>query len=148
MSIGVPLVLRIAAPLVIIASASCTDDDSTNRTSMPSRPVTVIELAARDYARESTLTGSVSPYREEHIGFEVSGRVLAVLDEGLEVRGPSFDEKGKLVRSGNVIATVEETRYRLQVEALAARLNAARRDIESVQAQLKLAERTLVLESG
>lgn len=143
MSIGVPLVLRIAAPLVIIACGGCTDDDSTNRTSMPSRPVTVIELAARDYAPESTLTGSVSPYREEHIGFEVSGRVLAVLDEGLEVRGPSFNERGELIRSGDVIATVEKTRYRLQAEALEARLNAARREIETAQAQLKLAGQTL-----
>ena len=38
---------------------------------MKSRPVTVLELFERDFAREHTLTGSVNPYREERIGFEV-----------------------------------------------------------------------------
>ncbi|MGC1951453.1 MAG: efflux RND transporter periplasmic adaptor subunit [Gammaproteobacteria bacterium] len=110
---------------------------------MATRPVTVIELAARDYARDSTLTGSISVYRQEHIGFEVSGRVLGVLDKGLEVRGPSFNESGDLLRPGDVIATLEKTRYQLQVDALEARLNAARRDIEAVRAELTLADRTL-----
>ncbi|MEA3278434.1 MAG: efflux RND transporter periplasmic adaptor subunit [Pseudomonadota bacterium] len=143
MNIRVPLLCRNAVLLALVACAGCTDPDPANRASMPDRPVTVIELAARDYARESTRTGSVSLYREERIGFEVSGRVLAVLDEGLEVRGPALDEKGQLVRSGDVIATLEKTRYRLQVEALEARLTAARRDIDEAQAQLKLADQTL-----
>ena len=129
--------------LVILAGAGCTDNDSAQRVSMPSRPVTVIELAPRDYARESTRTGSVSLYREERIGFEVNGRVLAVLDAGLEVRGPAFDENGAQVRAGDVIATLEKTRYRLQVDALEARLSAARRDIEAAQAERKLADQTL-----
>jgi RND family efflux transporter MFP subunit len=129
--------------LVVVACSACSDSDPPNRTSMPTRPVSVVELAARDYARDSLLTGSVSAYRQERIGFEVGGRILAVLDEGLEVRGPAFNERGELVRSGDVIATVEQTRYRLQVEALEAKLAAARRDIEAVQAELTLGRVTL-----
>ena len=56
---------------------------------MPTRPVTVIELAEQDFARERTLTGVIDLYREEDIGFEVDGRVTTVLNEGLHCVAPS-----------------------------------------------------------
>ena len=105
---------------------------------MPVRPVTVYELEARDFARERTLTGVVSLYREEQISFEVSGRVLGVLNPGIEVRGPAYDETGALVRQGDRIASLESTRYRSVVDALKARLDAARRDLDAVKARVTL----------
>lgn len=46
---------------------------------MPTRPVTVIELALRDYAGDSTRTGSVSLFREEGILLApFSGRITSV----------------------------------------------------------------------
>lgn len=119
----------------------CGDGDVEN--SMRSRPVTVLELFERDFAREHTLTGSVNLYREERIGFEVTGRVLSVLDQGREVRGPAFNEDGELVRRGDQIATMESTRYRRQQDALEARLDAARRDLDVTEAQVTLARQTL-----
>ena len=110
---------------------------------MPARPVTVLELRERDFAREHRLTGSVGLYREEEIGFEVVGRVLAVLDAGLEVDGPAFDESGVMVKKGDVIATMEDTRYRLRVEGLQSRLKAAEQDLESEQAKVTLPRQTL-----
>ncbi len=107
------------------------------------RPVTVLTLVERDFSREAHVTGSVSLYREEKVGFEVSGRVLAVLDEGKEVTGPAFDEQGRLIQAGQLIAKLDNTRYRLRVEAVQARLNAAQRDVESVRAELRLAGQTL-----
>lgn len=121
---------------------ACGNESSEHRT-MASLPVTVLELEERDFSREHSLTGSVSLYREEKIGFEVAGRVLGVLDEGLEVRGPAFDEHGELFREGNQIATMENTRYRLQVQALQARLRAAQRNLDAARAQIKLARQTL-----
>ena len=110
---------------------------------MPTRPVTVIELSERDYERERTLTGVVNLYREEDIGFEIGGRVTSVLDVGLEVRGPSFNEQGDLVRQGDPIAAMESTRYGNQVGALQARLEGARRNLQAVEAQVTLARQTL-----
>ncbi len=85
---------------------------------MKSRPVTVLELEERDFAGDTRLTGSVSLYREEQVGFEVAGRLLWVLDEGKEVEGPVLDENGRLIRPGELIAKLDNTRYRLQVNAL------------------------------
>ena len=110
---------------------------------MPVRPVTVIELLHQDFARDQTLTGVVDLYREEDIGFEISGRVTTVLDEGLEVRGPAFNEQGDPIRRGDPIAAMESARYGSQVGALQARLEAARRNLQAVEAQVTLARQTL-----
>lgn len=120
---------------------------------MARRPVTVIELVEHDYLQESRATGSVSLYREEQVGFEVTGRILSVLDEGLEVQGPAFNESGETVRAGDVIASLDSTRYRLQVGAVEARLRAAQRGLDAVRSQLRLAALTLerqkkILEEG
>ena len=122
--------------------AGCGGDVSSDR-DMPARPVTVLALVERDFVRERTLTGAVMPYREERIGFEVAGRVTTVLDQGLEVRGPAYDEHGALIRRGDAIASMEDTRYGRQVGALQARLDAARRDLDAVNARLILARRIL-----
>ena len=106
-------------------------------------PVTAQELSEATYENTRRLTGSVGLYREEQIGFEVAGRIISVLDEGFEVDGPAYDESGRLVRAGEVIATLDRTRYELQVGALDARLVAAQRNVDAVQAQLRLAEQTL-----
>ena len=129
--------------LIPVAFCMGCDEDAPTKVAMSSRPVTVQVLVERDYARERNLTGVVSLYREERIGFEVGGRVRMVLDEGLEVRGPAFDEDGELVRPGDPIASMEDTRYDRQVGALRARLDAALRDLDAVQARVTLARQTL-----
>lgn len=119
------------------------DATETNTRTMPTRPVTVIELVERNYTRERQVAGVASPYREEQIGFEIGGRVTHVLDKGIEVRGPAFNEDGVLIRRGDPIATLEETRYNSQVGSLKAQLDAARRDYQSVEAEVTLARRSL-----
>ena len=152
---------------MIVASCylSGCGSSSEETTPMPSRPVSVLELRERDFGRESRLTGSVSLYREERVGFEVGGRVLSVLDVGKEVQGPSFNEDGEIVRQGDEIAQLDRRRYELQVSALEARLRslnkqldaqridveqvakneieAAQRGVDSAAADLKLAGQTL-----
>ena len=122
---------------------ACTEGPAGDTPTMKARPVTVLQLEERDFFRETRLTGFVSLYREEKVGFEVAGRVLAVLDLGKEVEGPAFDEDGKQVRPGDVIGRQDDTRYRLKVEALQARLSAARHRLEAIEAALKLARQTL-----
>lgn len=119
------------------------NSDSTIDATMPTRAVTVMELTERTFPRERTLTGVVNLYREEEIGFEIDGRVTAVLNEGLEVRGPIFSEQGELIRQGDPIAAMEGSRYGSRVGALQAQLDAARRDVQAVEAQVRLARQTL-----
>ena len=126
---------------VLATAAGCGQE--IDPSTMPTRPVTVIELSQQDFARERTLTGVVDLYREEDIGFEIGGRVTMVLNEGLEVRGPAFNEQGDLIRQGDPIAAMESARYGSQVGALQARLDAARRNLQAVDAQVTLTQQTL-----
>ncbi len=129
--------------LGLTALLLCGCQDANVERAIPTMAVTVMELAVKNMTTERELTGIVSHYREQQIGFEVSGRVTVVLDEGLEVRGPAFDESGKLLRQGDVIAVMEGSRYGSQVGVLQAQVNAARRDFQAVEAQLTLARQTL-----
>ena len=134
--------------LLITASllVACGSDD--DAAIMDVVPVTVQELSETAYGLERRLTGVVGLYREEQIGFEVAGRIISVLDEGLEVWGPAYDERGRLVQAGDLIATLDATRYELQVGAVEARSLAAQRGVDAIQAQLRLAEQTLEREQN
>ena len=136
--------LLIAASLLVACGPDGEDSDAI----MDVVPVTVQELSETDYGRDRRLTGSVDPYREEQIGFEVAGRIISVLDAGFEVEGPAYDERGRLVTSGEVIATLDPTRYELQVGALEARSLATQRGVDAIQAQVRLAEQTLEREQN
>lgn len=118
---------------MVLALAGCDDPQSTTESVMESRPVTIMRLRERDFTRETRLTGSVGLYREEKIGFEVKGRLLAVLDLGREVTGPSYNESGARVRQGDVIARLDDTRYRFKVQALEARLRSLKKVLEAQQ---------------
>lgn len=128
--------------LCMLCLSGCDSTGADIRT-MPTRPVTVIELTEQSYTRERQVTGVIKPYREEQIGFEIGGRVTHVLNKGLEVKGPVFNEDGVLIRRGDPIATLENTRYNSQVGSLEAQRNAAHRDHQSVEAEVLLASQSL-----
>ncbi|MGF1741422.1 efflux RND transporter periplasmic adaptor subunit [Vibrio profundum] len=129
--------------VLLLLAIGCNDRSSELSRTMPTRPVSVIILTEQSFLREQEMTGVVTSYREEDVAFEVSGRVTMVLDEGLEVRGPAFNENGEQVRRGDPIAVVDNTRYGIQVGALSAKLDVARRNLDSAQAKTKLARQTL-----
>ena len=133
---------RICLLSTLVTVAGC-GNESASEATMPTRPVTVMELTERNFPRERNLTGVVNLYREQDIGFEIGGRVTMVLDEGLEVHGPIFNDRGELIRQGDPIAAMEGSRYGSRVGALQAQVDAARRDLQAVAAQVTLARQTL-----
>ncbi len=124
---------RVMVPMIVLGllGAGCDEAPEAQSPELKARPVTVLHLEERDFSRETRLTGSVGLYRKERVGFEVSGRLLAVMDIGKEVLGPAYDETGKLVHAGDIIAKLDNTRYRLRVQALEARLKSRAKDLEA-----------------
>ncbi len=120
----------------------CSDHSLSSAASLQPRPVAVLRLSELDFRHASKLTGSVGLYRQEQVGFEVSGRVLSVLDLGIEVNGPALDEQGVLVKRGDFVAAVDDTRYRLQFERLQARLDSEKRNLDAISAELDRALKT------
>lgn len=99
----------------------------------PARAVTAIPLEPRSFPRELRLTGSVTPYRQEAVGFEVRGRVLAVADPGIEVSGPAFDADDRVVTEGEPLARLDDERYRSRYEALRARHRALEKQRDALR---------------
>ena len=127
---------RIAAlgtALIALNLLAACDEEPSSAQTPKQKPVSVVTLEERDFSRETRLTGSISPYREEKIGFEVAGRVLSVMDLGREVFGPAYDDTGGLVRVGEIIARLDDTRFRHKVRALEARKRATEKELEAQQ---------------
>ncbi len=55
----------------------------------------------------SRLTGTVESWKREDIGFEVAGRVLRIVEPGIDIEGRTFDEDGNLLSEGTVLAELD-----------------------------------------
>ncbi len=145
---------RHALPKLLVAAAlasalTACDSKKTGSGEAPATvPVTVTTLSAVTPARSSGRMGLAQPYREETIGFEVSGRVLSVVDVGTELDGPVEDMEGAIINKGGVIARLDPSRYtqkvaslKLRIAAENAQLRAAVIEVEgSATAQANLAK--------
>lgn len=80
--------------------------------------MTVLTLATTAPSTHGRRTGSAEPYRQEDVGFEISGRLLWVLDVGNEVEGRVTKGDGQVVREGDVIAVVDSRRYDQRAKAV------------------------------
>ncbi|MEM6672001.1 MAG: HlyD family efflux transporter periplasmic adaptor subunit [Planctomycetota bacterium] len=79
------------------------------------------------------------------MSFDVSGVLKMTLDQGDAVEGPQLDGEGALllddegrpVRRGEIIATIDETRFRQAVEAAELAIETTKRRIESLRVELQ-----------
>lgn len=111
-------------------------------------PVTTFELREFQPANAAALTGSAEPYRQEEVGFEVSGRILQVRDVGDDLVGRAYDEDGTVVQQGDEIGRLDDTRYRLAVNALEARVASVRKRLEAQQVEVASARSNLEREQS
>jgi len=128
--------------LALLGAACSSADDVAPET--PARPVTVLELRSEIPRGELLATGVVEPYRSSDIGFEVGGRILGMVDPGQELAGPLLDADGQLLldgdgnprREGDVVAVLDDTRYRQAVEATRLKLESTRKQLAAQQVDL------------
>ncbi len=153
----------ILGALVPAALAACSGEETAALER--ARPVTVFALQETEPSRSASLTGSVEPYREADIGFDVPGRIVAVRDVGDEANlsitqqtedgKVVFDREGfaRLDEIGEEIAWLDDERYVIARDAARARLESAvaqhrskvidreqvaTQDLASAQAQLEV----------
>jgi multidrug efflux pump subunit AcrA (membrane-fusion protein) len=84
-----------------------------------------------------TATGSVQSWKTEDIGFEVSGKVLWVLEPGANIDGRVIDVGGEMIQQGTPLAQIEPDRYEIAVESAEADLEVARLNKESIEIRLE-----------
>ncbi len=101
------------------------------------RPVTVITLEETEPAETLPLTGSLEPWRQEDIGFEIGGTIEFVTFEDRDIEGRTYDEDRKLITKGVVLASLDKTRFKLAVGQAKAQLNAAKAQATAVKTELE-----------
>ena len=112
------------------------------------RPVNVFALRERQPVAETRYAGSVTAWKSQDVGFEVSGRVQRIIEPGLDVVGPEIDPATNNVieGSGTLLARVNPTRYEVRlasaeasVKTARARLAAAEQEVTKVMPKQLLA---------
>ena len=93
------------------------------------RPVKVVEIGQAQNSRELAYSGSVRARTEMNLGFRISGKVTQRLVD-----------IGQHVTSGDVLARIDPTDYELSVKSAKASLDAAERQVETVDLSRERAE--------
>jgi multidrug efflux system membrane fusion protein len=123
--------LTIAGPAVLVVAAlglaGCSQEKAEVRDII--RPVKVVEIGKTQTTRELDYSGSVRARTEMNLGFRVAGKVTERLVD-----------IGQHVTSGDVLARIDPSDYELSVKSAEANLDAAQRQVETVDLAKKRAE--------
>lgn len=93
------------------------------------RPVKVVEIAKASDTRQLSYSGSVRARTEMNLGFRINGKITERLVD-----------IGDRVKPGDVLARIDPTDYELSVRRAQASLDAADRQVETVELTRKRAE--------
>ncbi|MBV9633021.1 MAG: efflux RND transporter periplasmic adaptor subunit [Methylobacteriaceae bacterium] len=121
---------RIAAVASVAATMALAGCDQAQKAAeaKPERPVLVERVHYEDRAPARTLVGTVRPRFESDLGFRVPGKVARRLVE-----------VGQMVKSGDALATLDDTDLQLQRDEADAELKAAITSLAQAEADLKRA---------
>ncbi|WP_047812697.1 efflux RND transporter periplasmic adaptor subunit [Rhodopirellula islandica] len=126
---------RLASLVWLIVTVGCAPKEERQFEKAP-RPVEVMTLTRTVPVSSYTATGSVQSWKTEDIGFEVSGKVLWVLEPGENIDGRVIDVGGEVVQQGTPLARIDPERYEIAVESAVADLEVARLNKESIEIRL------------
>lgn len=135
-----PLLKTLFVPLglTLLCLSGCKKESDKGQAPAEARvTVVAMELRESEPSRQNRRTAVAEPFREEAIGFEVSGRVAGVLNMGREVSGPVRDVQGRVVKKGEIIAHLDPTRYQQKVDSIKLRLAAEQAQLDSQNIDLK-----------
>lgn len=119
-----------AAGLILLATlgmAGCSQEKSEVKDVI--RPVKVVEIGKVQDTRQLDYSGSVRSRTEMNLGFRIAGKITERLVN-----------VGQHVNSGDVLARVDPSDYELSVRSAEAGLDAAERQVETVDLARKRAE--------
>ncbi|TJW21257.1 MAG: efflux RND transporter periplasmic adaptor subunit [Mesorhizobium sp.] len=122
---GLPVVGVVVAALGL---AGCSQEKKAE-TQEVIRPVKVVEIGEAETTRQLDYSGSVRARTEMNLGFRIAGKVTERLVD-----------IGQHVNEGDVLARVDPSDYELSVKSAEASLDAAERQVETVDLARKRAE--------
>jgi RND family efflux transporter MFP subunit len=98
----------------------------------PARPVTYISLKKMNPSATTRLAGTAEAWKREELAFEVPGRVARIVEPGINIEGRTFDENGKPLNKGTVLAELDDERYRIALKQAQDAAEVTRKQLEHV----------------
>ena len=141
--------LAVIVAIAGFALSGCAGDQGSEQRAP--RAVSYVPLTISEPGTGARRTGTVESWKREDIGFEVAGRLLSIVEPGIDIDGRTFDEEGNLLREGTVLAKLDVQRYEIAKKQARTAADAARIELEQVipkqlaeaQAALTLADKEL-----
>lgn len=122
----------LSSTCVLIAVLLVACDQSPVGKPQPARPVTYVTLKKMNPSATTRLTGTAEAWKREELAFEVPGRVSRIVEPGINIRGRTFDENGKLLEKGTVLAELDDERYRIALKQAQDAAQVTRKQMEQV----------------
>ena len=95
------------------------------------RPVVVVELNKTLPRAPLRLTGTVEPWAEEDVAFEVAGRVTFIAEPGTFLEG-RWETDGRAEIEGDILATLDEEPYQVALDVTQSAVDMARVNHERI----------------
>jgi multidrug efflux pump subunit AcrA (membrane-fusion protein) len=124
----------VIAVLIVVVLAGCKKKPPPPREGP--RPVTVLTLREFAPTRAVRATGSVAPWTEEDVAFEVGGRIEHMVEETTAVDG-RWAEGDVVHIKGEVIGRLDETTYAIRRETAAANLAMWKKSLQAAVVELE-----------
>ena len=130
--------------LILFLLVGCEDKED-NRIHQRSIPVTILRLEKNRLRRKDRLTGSVVPWKQQVLNFQISGKVqkLKIANLGKRIKGVVKDELGNIIYKGDLIATLDNTPYRSALEEARALVQIARIKLRASRQAKQVLEETI-----
>ena len=114
----------VTTPFCCLLLFACGGQTVEERNVVP-RAITTMQLSQGRPRDETRVAAIVEPYRRSDVGIDVSGLLTFVAERGADLEGPQLDGSGNLlldgegrpVRKGDVVASIDPTRYQQAVDA-------------------------------
>ncbi|KAA3605551.1 MAG: HlyD family efflux transporter periplasmic adaptor subunit [Planctomycetota bacterium] len=131
-----PAMGRLTSLLFLGLATACSDENPVQEIEA-FRPVSALRLKSSNPGSKTRLTGAVGPWRQEDLAFEIPGRLIWVIDEGLEVEARHLGEDGSPLLEGTAIARLDPLPYELERARAQAQLQAAKAQVVASRLNLE-----------
>ena len=126
------IVTFFGVPLLVLGIGSMTGCKPAPANDNPApRPVSVLQLREVDPIKPLQITGSVQPWQEQDVAFEVGGRMRFIAQQGTQLEG-RWEEDGEVQVVGGLLASIDDDTYRAAVVADEAEVEYATIRLEKV----------------
>jgi len=121
--------------VTLLSIAAACDKRKSPAPAVYPRPVKVMTVTESAPLRPVRVSGSVTPWREQDISYEIPGRVEMIVDRQTYLRG-QWKMGGEIRREGQVLSRIDPEPYQIARDTAEAQLHVSKSELVAAQVEL------------